>query len=455
MTQLERQIRATQHRLWTNRWLHAACRCVAIAGCIYAAVVLVQRLYDVPIPLFGIGVALGGGALLASAGWTLVTREGAAYAAAKLDAAAGLRERLSSGHYCTGSDDPFAQAVLADAERISSTLTVRQYVRLAVPPPLAFAGVSVVLAGLMFLLTPGLLQGAADSAPNAQEQLVAQVKVAVKRELDAVRQMAEGSPALEDLQEDLEGFDRKIGADLRRPTDVRHEAVKKIDKLADAVKGKRDRPEYNTAREMRKMLRGLKVPSSSEAPTQKLARALQQGDFKTAQEEIKALRETLASLKSEEDRELVAKMSKQLDELAKQLDQLSKKRPAEQKLTQAGLSQEDVQRLLEELKKEDLDQLKKQLEERGMSQEQIEKLVKQLQQQQTAGSVARKLARAMQKAGQGAGSGQTGEALAGLTMAEAELSGLEQLEQEMNQLDAVLAELQNARGGLDGCKPGQ
>ena len=453
MTQLERQIRATQHRLWMNRWLSSICQCVAIAAGVYAAVVLIQRLYDGPVPLFEVGIALGGGAVLASLIWTALTRESAAFAAARLDEVAGLRERVSSGRYCLASDDPFARAVVADAERVSSSLTVRQHVRLTVPRRLAFASISLALAAMMFLVTPGLLKDAAAVETDAREQLVEQTKVAVKRKLDAVRQMAEASPALRDLKEDLKDFDKKTGGDLHRPADVRHEAVKKIDTLADAVKKKRDRADYSAAREMRKMMRGLKVPKSSAAPTQKLTEALQQGDFKTAREEIKALRETLATLKSEEDRELVAQMSKQLENLAKQLEQVSKRKPAEQKLTQAGLKPEDLERLLEQLKKQDLDQVKKQLEARGMSQEQIKKLVKQLQQQQTAGSVAEKLAQAMQKAAQGTGSGQMGQAMAGLSLAEGTLSEIEQLEQEMNQLDAALAELQNAKNDL-GCKPG-
>ena len=48
----------------------------------------------------------------------------------------------------------------------------------------------------------------------------------------------------------------------------------------------------------------------------------------------------------------------------------------------------------------------------------------------------------MKKASNGANAGQMGAAVAGLSMAGDQLSELEQLEQEMNQLDAAMADLQ-------------
>src|SRR3989304_5122435 len=90
------------------------------------------------------GLAGGG---IASAG-----ADRSARAAAKWDEAAGLRERLSSGRYCVGVDDPFAQAVVADAERISGSLSVRSHIRLRSPRPLGFAIIALVLACMSFLV---------------------------------------------------------------------------------------------------------------------------------------------------------------------------------------------------------------------------------------------------------------------------------------------------------------
>ena len=106
------------------------------------------------------------------------------------------------------------------------------------------------------------------------------------------------------------------------------------------MKQRRRSGNYESVNEMRKMLRGLKVPKSSDAPTRKLSRALAQGDFKTARAEVQALREQLATLKSDKDKEMAAKLSKQLDDLAKQLDKLSKNEKLAQKLAQAGVKKD-------------------------------------------------------------------------------------------------------------------
>jgi hypothetical protein len=422
---------------------------VAVGAGVFAAVVLAQRLYDLPLPLIWIGVGLGGAVVIVSIILAIVKRDSVVFAAAKLDEAAGLKERISSGHFCADASDPFAQAVLADAERVSTSLSVRQHIRLSTPDSLLWSGGAILVAALMFLITPGLLKsGEAEAAENKSRELE-QAKVAVKRKFDAIRDLAEETPALEDLKNDIEGLDKRAGGELRDSGQIRHEAVKKIDKLADAVKQKRQSEQYEAAKEMRKMMRALKVPKSSDAPTQKLARALAQGDFKTAKEEINALKEQLATLKSEQDKELVTKLGKQLENLSKQLERLSQDKKLAQKLEQAGIKKEDLDRLLENLKKKDLDQLKKQLAEKGFSQQEIDKIAKQLQKKQLAGNMAKSLANAMKQGGQCQNSGQTGEAIAGLSAAADQLSELEQLEQEMSQLDATLTALQDARNDLD------
>lgn len=448
MTQLERQIKTAQHRLWINQWLHALSLTLAIVAALFAIVVLVQRLFDLPLPLPQIGIGAAVVVLLASIIWTIVTRTDAATAAARLDNAAGLRERLSSGRYCRDAQDPFAAAVVADAERISQSISVRQHIRLRVPQPFAWSMLSVALAAMMFLVSPGLL-----ARSEAKEDLtltteLAQTKIAVKRQMDSVRQLMQSHPALETMEDKLGELDQQAGGQLRRPSDVRHEAIKKIDKLADAVKQKRLGDKYQATRDMRKLLRGLKAPKSSDAQTQKLNKALRDGDYKAARKEIARIQEQLATLKMEKDEELVAKLSKQLSDLAKQLEKVSKDKKLEQRLKQAGVKPEDVKRLLENLTKKDLDQLKKTLEKNGLSQQQIEKIAKQLQRKQQSSGMAQKLAQGMKKAAQASAAGQMGSAQAGLSMAADQLSELEMLEQEMNQLDAALADLQQSKNNL-------
>ena len=450
MTQLERQVGAAQHRLWFNRWLTQACWCLASAAGTFAVVVLVQRLFGVAIPLLWTGTALAVGAVLASVFWTSLTRESPAFAAARLDEAAGLRERLSSGRFCVASDDPFARAVVTDAERTSASLSARQHIRLIVPRPLALTSGVVLMAALMFLVPRDLLKRseATESGPSPLE--ARQTQVAVKRTMDQVRTMGETNSTLEDLVEQaLQRPDNRSNDQLKRPGDIRHTATKKIDRLQDAIKRKRKSSKYGVVNEMRKRMRGIKAPKDSAAPTQKLAKALTRGDFKTAREEIESLKEKLATLKSEQDKEMVAKMSKQLDDLSKQIEQLAKNKKLAQQLEQAGIKKEDVDRMLENLRKRDLDQLKKQLEKKGWDQQQIQQAMEQLRQQQQAGSMAQKMSQAMKQASKCNNPNQMGEAMSGLTKAGEQLSELEQLEQEMNELGSAAAQLQNLKDDIE------
>lgn len=449
MTMLDRQIRRTQHRLWTNRFFGYLSFSLCIAAGVFGLVVLIQRLFDLPVPLMWVGVGGGVAALLASTIALSIKREDPAVAAARLDQAAGLKERISSGQYCHDVDDPFAAAVVADAERIGGSLSVRQHIRFEMPKTLAMSAIAMVAAAGMFLITPGLLKP--EETKQSEERVVEarQAKIAVKRKLDSLRKMVEDVPVLDDFKDDLNNLDKRSGAALQRPEDVRHEAVKRIDKLADAVKQKRQSAKYDAVSETRKMLRRLKVPKSSDAPTQKLAKALSKGDFKSAKEEINAIKEALATLKTEQDKEMVEKLSKKLEELAKQIEKVAEDKNLAQKLEQAGIKKEDIERLTENLKKKDLDQLKKQLEEKGFSQQQINSIAKQLQKRQKAGSTGKQLAKSLQQGAQCKNPGQMGEAMAGLSQAADQLSSLEALEQEMNQLDSTMSELNSAKNDLD------
>jgi hypothetical protein len=148
-------------------------------------------------------------------------------------------------------------------------------------------------------------------------------------------------------------------------------------------------------------------------------------------------------------------MEKQLDDLAKQLDKVSNQENLKKQLEQAGLKKEDIDRMLQHLSKDDLDQLKKQLQKNGMSQQQISKIAQQVKKQQGAAQALKNMSKAMKSAAQAAGDGQMGDAMAGMELANDQLSEMEQLEQEMNQLQSTMSQLNQARGQCQGQGQGQ
>ncbi len=459
MTAMERQIRITQHRLWVNVWLESACWCLTTAAGAFAAVVVADRLWALGLRLDWIALGLCGAAIAGATVWAVATRASREAAAATLDQAAGLRERISTGLYCQDEGvqarEAFALAVVNDAERISGLVSARLHVRYRAPFAAVYSGMAMALAAVLLLLPAGMLLGE-DAAANRQEsEELKRTKVEVKQRLDQIKKVAQTNPALKDLDKKLEELDRSPTTTMERPEQVRHEALKKVDKLSDALREQRESDRLQTVTEAKKMLRSIKTPDQVNTPAEKLTKALAEGDFKAAQEQVKELQEQLATLKTPEDAEQLQNMQKQLEELAKKLSAAADNEQLKQKLEQAGVKPEDLERMLKQLTKEDLDQLRKQLEEKGMNQQDIQKLIQQMQKQQGACSMCKEMAAAMSQAASAAAAGQVGEGVSQLDSAAGQLSEMETLEQEMAQLDSMMTELQSASNQLDGqCQGG-
>lgn len=445
---LHEQIRAAQRRLWLNRFIAKLTVCTTIGVASVGMIVFVQRLFDAALPISWIVGSLVGGAVVAAFVWTVATREDTLTASARLDEAAGLRERLSTAHYCGAAPDEFARAVVADAENSMRGIRVGRIISIKPPPQWGWAVTATVFAALPFLIPVGLLKPAQAKATEERIEAIESTRVAVKKQMDELRELAEKTPALQDVKPRDDDLDLGAAAREQSPADIRHEALKKIDRYEDALRQKKNSDRYDSLGDMKKMMRAIRPPNSNEAPTQNLAKALQQGDFKTAREEIEKLREQLATLKSDEDAEMVRKIGDQLEELSKQLEKLALDNDLRKQLEQAGLKKEDVEKALERLSKKDLDQLLKKLEESGMTKEQAAQLAKKLQQKEQSKSMAGKLAQSMQGSASQAKAGSAESASAKLAQAGEQLSELEQIEQEMSQLEAAANAVAEAKENL-------
>ncbi|HRX83920.1 MAG TPA: hypothetical protein P5572_02755 [Phycisphaerae bacterium] len=455
MSTVQQQVHRARRRLWLATWLEVGCRLACWALAAFALYVLVLRLGGWTLPILWVGAGLAATALIASFVWAARIAPDEAEAAARLDAAAGLRERISSSLYCETSDDPFARAVRADAETRANSVTVRQHLRLSWPQTTGWAVCAVVLAAAVFLVPQGWLRGDQAKARALEQTQVVQTRVEIKKQLDDVKKLAQTNPALADLKQEMEKLDADMMGRMQEPADLRQEAIKKIDRLSDAVREKQQSERFDKVSETKRMLRALEEPQGDKTPVQQLAKELQTGDFKAASETIKKMQEQLATLKQDSDKEFVEKMQKQLEQLAKQMDQLANQDQLKKQLEQSGIKKEDVERMLERLSKEDLDKIREQLEKNGMTQQQINQVCQQCQKQQGAASAMKQMSQAMKNAAQAAGAGQMGDAAGQMEAAGEQLSELEQLEQEMNQLQSAMSSLDQARGNCQGNKPGQ
>lgn len=458
MSHIEKQVRVAQNRLWLNRWMDQVTICLAVGILAFGVVVGVSRLWGLSLPVWRIGQIIAALAGLGSAVWLSLRHETSAAAASALDEAAGLRERLSTSRFLqvavdpAVTGDPFAQAVVTDADRAARDLSVSKIIKLRRPRFLGHLAAAALVAACFFLLPAGWLVRDAQAELPPVSQAVVDANTQIKKRLDDLAKKVEDSTTA-DLKEDLQALREPISAPLERPDFVRHEALKKIEKLSDAVKEKQSDPKFDGMNEFRRMMRGLTIPEKEDVPTKELQKALAQGDFKTAQEEVKKLQEQLATLKMEEDQEKINQLSEQLEKIAEELQKAAANKQLEQKLQQAGIKPDDLKRMLENLSKEDLQQVQKQLEQQGMSQQQIDQIVKQMQQNQMAGSAAKQMANNMKQAAQCNNPGQMGQAMSGLSQAADQLSDLEAMQAEMAQLDSTMQSLNQAQNEMGGDCP--
>lgn len=452
MSELERSARWAQRRLLLNRWLTALGWSLAGAGGVFILAVCVERsltLLEDGRPFYGwLSLGLIGAAVMGSALWAWLTRETLHTAAARLDEAAGLKERISSGLFCLPSRDPFACAVVADAERISRGLPLHHHLPVRVPVSAPWAGGVTLAALLFFWLFPTLdligKQEQQQEARNRQERIertVALLKPLVAPEL---KKLQESNP---ELKKDLEDLEMLKDARLETPADLRQEMMKKVEKLGQKLEQKAESGEAAQIEEFKKMMNRLATAPKSETPVGELSKALARSDFNSAQEAIKNLQEQLSKeAKTPEEKEKAEQMRQELQQLAEKLNQIAEDdKKLRDQLARTGMNDEEIRQAMEKLAQKDLEGLKQQLQAKGLSKEQAEQLAQQLKKKCDAAGMACKLALALSKTGgnQGQAAGETGEQelLDGLTDAAEQLSELEALEQDLNQLSASLSQL--------------
>lgn len=450
MSEIEKSARQAQQRLFINRWLSALGWSVAGAAGLFIVAVCIERslalLQDGGRFYGWLGLGLLAGALISSAVWAWLTRENLILAASRLDEAAGLKERISTGLFCVSSKDPFARAVVSDAEQISRGLPVKHHLPVRVPDSAPWAGATTVAAMLFFWLFPVLdLTGKQEQQQQAaQRQDRVERATAVLKPLVApsLKKLREANP---ELKKELDDLEMLKDAKLETPADLRQEMMKKVEQIGQKLEQKAQNAELAKVEEFKKMMNRLANEQKSDTPVGELSKSLAKGDFTSAQEALKKIQEQLSKeAKTPEEKQKAEQMKQELQKLSEKLDQIAREdRKMREQLAKSGLNDEEIKQAMEKLAQKDLEGLKKQLEEKGLSKEQAEQLAQQMKKKCDAAGLASKLAQGLSKtagnSGQMPGDGQ--ESLEGLVEAGEQLSELEAMEQELNQLKASMGQV--------------
>ena len=460
MTQLQRQVRSAQHRLWMNRWLRTFGWAMVVATSVWMATWIADRLLLLEWPMHWVAAGLSGAALVGSIIWFAVTREASSHAAESLDAAAGLKERVSTSLHFTASDDPFAQAANADAEKRVTGLTARAFIPVRWNRSLTWSGALVAVA-LMSLLLPEwdiLGKRKKKNEAVAREAAVAQVKLATAKSVEAIKHVVEKIPELENSAEYKE-LQAGLKGPEKAPEELRREAIKKLDRMSERLKKESAAERFKALEETKKQMAKAVDSENMKSEMGRMMEALANGNAKEAKDELKKAQESLAKRTKEGkvDPEKSKEMQKQLDNLAKKLEQQSQQQQQQnqQQLQNNGMTKEEAKKTLEALAKADkkqLEQMAKELAERmkekGMTQQQAKEMLEKLQQKQQASGQCEKMGENMSKAGEKMSQGEMEAAADALEKIGEQLSDMEQMEQTLNDLESQMSELQEARDEL-------
>lgn len=474
MSTVEAQVRRARRRLNANLFFHWAALGALIASGGWSLVWLVERAFVLGVPL-GVSVAAAGVlALIIGLVGAVVGRADALRAAIELDKAAGLKERISSALYCSRADaDEFALATRRDAEAAAARVTVRAHLPYRAPRILPWSAVTIASSVLLGFFMPALnlLAGEKERAEEpAEMREAARIEQEIIRQklddrLKKVREMVESNPNLKDLSLDVPPLELPEQQPVT-PDDVRREAAKRIDSVAEQLQRKKEAGELEGLKEMQKLLAQLE-PRNGEDPSAKLAESLASGDLESARKALADLQKRLeeaAPRGDAEARQEAADLQEKLSQLSAELSKLSGANQMQKELEhKAGLSKEDAEKLLDQLRNMDSQQatevLKRELAARGLIAERVEELAKKMQQCKSGEAKCKSLAKALSRAanamkpedGEGSAS-DTDDALMALSEAAGQLSQMEMAEQTLNELASQLSELETLRSGV--CKGG-
>src|SRR5215813_3599846 len=231
MTQLDSHVVHAQRRMWFNRWLGGLGWTLLGATGLWTAGLVTMRILGASWPLLTMGYLALGVAFLGSVVWLSLTHESRAVAALTVDEAAGLRERVSSSMYCAPSQDPFAQAVVQDANRAIAGISPARLIPIRWSRSLTYSAIGLGVAGMFFWLFPQYdLLGKAEAQRIEQQRLIERQKVITEmaKPVEVLKEIVDkhaelkNAPEFAKLDDLLKQDKMEIAADA-----TRREAMKK------------------------------------------------------------------------------------------------------------------------------------------------------------------------------------------------------------------------------------
>jgi hypothetical protein len=417
---IHQQVARAQRRLFVQRFLGLFGWVMSVALAVGAAGYATSKFWVLAVDPDAWFWSWVGGSVVVGLGTALLaaycTRRTPLEAAMEIDHRFALNERLSSALAIGDRVGSTAagQALRADATRQAARLDVRDEFTVRAPWSLGLPLLPALLVFGLALLVPNA------SPQSAQEaQAATATTEVIRRETDKLKQQLEQKRAdlaeadsqdieelLRQLEKTVDQLQSKEGIDQKR-------AIMQVNDMSKMVAEKRE--QFRGSEEMRKQFSQLK--NIQQGPADKLAKAMRQGDFGAAREELEKLKEQIRSGEmSEEQRE---EMIKQLEQMQRQLEEAS--------------------RAFEEAKR-DLEAQIQQKKQAGDQQaaDQLQKKLDKLNQMNRQMSQLEQMAAKLGECAQCMQQGDAGQAAAQLDQLSQSLDELQQQAAQLETLDSML-----------------
>jgi hypothetical protein len=447
MLHVRQVVAAASRRLWINDFLQ--CWCIAAAWTLGA--LLITRVVE---RVFGLAqhfdnrwtwIFIGAGSLatLIALIWSGVRRKKTLAVAQEVDERANLRESLSTALYmekhAQQTNDPWARAMLEDAEAAAKRVLVPQVVPIQSPrswaaPFLALLGVVVAWFALPSFDIWGKEKQFAQKKQN-EAQVVA-VKAELNETKDKIKEaLARTNPQLVDEPATPEAKEQK--ALETDPEAIKRAALRELTDLTQKMQEAQMSEKALQSEALRETMQQLRQPGPG--PLDEMSKALSKGEFADAKEALQQLQNKLAEGKLNDEQKTQLKqqmqnMAQQLEKLAKDQQQLVKE------LQKQGLDKKTAEDLAK--KAGDPAQLKEALEKMpGLNQEQKNDLTKMAQAQQQASQQCQNMSESMSKAAEGMSqNGMSQEGQEGMQDMQQQMSESEMMQSDMENLEAAMKE---------------
>jgi hypothetical protein len=454
MNEIRRVLRTAAWRLFALDLIQT----IAIAASVGLVALIILRLVE---QVFGLSLGMtrwsqaaavtATATLLSATLWSIFRRRPRLAVARELDERARLRESLSTALCVERSDDPWARAVVETARDRARRVDIHAALPIRAPrfwpvPPALLLALAVVWWTFPRLDVLGLFEK--KQADRQQQRELREVKAEVKMHEDKIEELLRKANV--ELKPEDKAATENAEQAPRSAEEMRRAAVKKLTSMQDKLGELKTGEKARKMDAMRDALKQLRQPGPG--PMENLSRALSQGNFGKAQEELGELAHKLSdgSLSKEQQEQL----RQQLEKLGEQLARLAQdQKETEKKLEQAGISKEDAKRLAA-----DPEALKQALEKmQNLSEEQKRQLLEAVKRQAETSGQCNGMSEAMGKMAQGmTAQGMDKQGTEGMEGMAAQLSEMEMMAAEMAALDAAMGECKGmlARLGQGMCEGG-